>query len=482
MWLEYCIIPHHVLKDLLLHRLYQVMAKAESRGLAGLHVSRGHYPITLLYVTRNCSHPQGGYPETGAQDNTDHVIHVSYSMPTDEPPTAKPDRTERLPYNRIDDSSSRLALQERGAERARSLIETAPSSGRLYVAESLCRSISQLSAENMRDPVAASDFGDMPDFDAEGETDDGLVDESAVPSDTDLSSDRFQAFRRTVSDEGWVSEGIGPIRSLYYLAFLGSRGYESDLMNFGDFPRSPNGGNTGRLYPLDGVYCSRDAKDWLAYDLYLEDMLRGLGVSWLTVEAAMTHAFYINLPTPYRELLEGVPKPLWYVLWKHDLERWNSFERHGDRIEKAVNNLSALIWKTPFGPQYESGLENLRRIAAPAAWTVGEELRLRDRCVPGSPIVRAVYTTVAKSLWRAIQVHASVERDSPVPPSLARILRQAETSNERRPVEYWKLLADIFYHLPIIRGLPDQRRYVDEPPKRVPPHTQNAVRLIITRS
>src|SRR5579884_1555331 len=421
------------------------------------------------------------------------TAHVFDGMPDSTRPTTRPAQSERLPYYRLDDPNQRLALQQKGAERARDLIVTLPTSARFRIAESLCRSIAQLSATEGRDPLAAPDYGELPDVEGEMEVElesaedvrdvtGRVIEEAAVPREQPVSDDRFEPFRQAVPDEGWTRQGIGPVRTLYYLSFLGSRNYDSDLMEFGDFPRSPHRTVPQRLHQLDGVHASIDAQDWLAYDLYLEHLLHVLGVSWLTVEDAIVRAFYKNLPAPYQTLLANVPKPLWFVLWKHDLEKWVSFQRHGARIQKAVESLSTLLRKTPLAPQYERGLGNLRRAAAPAEWTVGEEDRLRDRCVPGSPIIKAVYKTVAKSLWRAIQKHASDERDPPAPAPLARILRQAETSTKRRPIEFWKLLVDIFYHLPIARGLPDQRRFVDEMPKREPPHTQNAIRLIVSRS
>lgn len=371
------------------------------------------------------------------------------------------------PYFRLD-AEQRRAYSDKAKRRLGELRAAAPQ--RMEFSAATCAS------SLTRELAQPSDIADAYDPEADFEDDD-----PAAPP-----TNRFQMFQNLTA--GWLNNkalDIGPVRTIYCFDLFASSAYNPDLMDTGGFPGSPHATVPTPIIPFGGLlHTEANMTDWLKYDLYLGDALTGLGLTWAGIEQAMTKAFLKALPPVYPPLLADVPKPLAFVLWKHDLERWRYFTRHGARIKAATGQLTRLIWKTPFGPEFQKTLTAIERIADPAPWTepvkphLDIATRLMERCADSSPIIKVVNMALDAAVWNGIRS----QDITPEMPAFARHIyeRKIEVGGQR-PEEYWMLLADIIYHLPIVRGLPALRRHIDETPKRFPSQTANALRLSVVR-
>ena len=373
------------------------------------------------------------------------------------------------PYFRLD-AQQRHAYYDKAKQRLDELRAAAPPRMEFTTAETCAKNL----ARELALPSAVADAYD-PESDFEQE----------FPA-TDSPAKRFQIFQNlTASWLGSKPLDIGPIRTLYFFDLFASSAYNPDLMDMGGFPVSPHATIPTRIVPFGGLpHTESNSTDWLKYDLYLTEALAGLGLSWTVVENAMTDAFFKALPHVYPPLLANVPKPLAFVLWKHDLERWRYFTRYGARIKAATGQLTRMLWKTPYGPEFQTTLTAIERIADTAPWTeaVKPHLdiadRLMERCANSSPIIKAVNIALDAAVWDGIRY----QRITPEMPAFARhIYTQKNIDGGKRPEEYWMLLADIIYHLPIVRGLPALRKHLDTSPKFFSPQTANALRLSVTR-
>ena len=225
-------------------------------------------------------------------------------------------------------------------------------------------------------------------------------------------ADRYQQFRSLTAD--WTGNDaldIGPVRTLYHFDLFASDAYNDDTMDMGGFPRSPHATIPRRISPFGDIHSPPDHGEvWLIYDLFLGDVLSHLGSTWKAIEEAMTDAFLAAVSPVYPPLLTAadVPRPLTFLLWRHDLEHWKFFHVHGTAIEREAAKMSRMLWKTPDGPEFAPTLVSLARRAESAPWTrpargaekLAEELQ--ERTKDSSPIIKAVNKALDAALWGGI--------------------------------------------------------------------------------
>ena len=299
-------------------------------------------------------------------------------------------------------------------------------------------------------------------------------------NETEPPADRYEPFRTLTA--GWAALDIGPVRTLYHFDLFASTAFSEDVMDSGGFPRSPHATIPRRVGSFGDILSPPDhGRDWLIYDLFLGDALANLGLTWKVIEEAMTAAFLAALPSVYPPLLTAanVPRALSFLLWRHDLEHWRFFRVHGAAIEREAAKMSRLLWKTPDGSEFAPILASLGRRAKPAPWTqpvMGAEKladELQERTKNSSPIIKVVNRALDAALWGGIS-------DKPIKPTapdfVKHIWKHKIEVNGQRTDEYRMLLADILFHLPIVRGLPPLRRYQDASSKQFPAQSDEAVR------
>jgi hypothetical protein len=319
-----------------------------------------------------------------------------------------------------------------------------------------------------------------------GESDPSDIPEEAPTSEVDANTrkshaslgprdhpQRFEAFLNLTAR--WEELGIGPVRTPYYLALLASDLGEHDPLGFGGFPIWPHSLSRAYATKMSDLKISRSARVWLACDLWLSDVLCAFGLRWREVEQSISCAFLRSMPARYQPLLETVPAALQMMVWRNDLSRWRLLMQRGRGIRKDVEHLAKLIGGTYAGQYDGPALENLARMVSPPSWTLDDdraskdvESQLKDRSRAGSPVERAVYRELEAQLWPAIELQTERPFDQPalwngVPPFIQASLKKAGGSSiEQRPVGFWFLLADLAFHVPLIRGLPD-RRFFEKP-------------------
>lgn len=238
---------------------------------------------------------------------------------------------------------------------------------------------------------------------------------------------------------------VGSIRTLYYqelaLVLLHAEG---DL----DYP--PRGRS---FFDNSGVL--QDKNDWLIHDRFLAEGLKEIGLTWAAVERAIFRGFMSALPQSFRALERNRPSPMDIVSWKYALEDWGWYFGRRKSISKKADELFPLVDGSPFSNE----LWWLKQVVSQFAWAEVPNLRIKDYMTQrNSPIVAAVLSALADKLWHGMNY--SIE---PVPRlDFARSMVAKKAFNEsvdsegysQAPTELWKLVADIIYHLSIIKGLP----------------------------
>ena len=244
---------------------------------------------------------------------------------------------------------------------------------------------------------------------------------------------------------GFDTLDIGPIRTLYYqelaLVLLHAEG---DL----DYPP------LGRSF-FDNSGVLQDKNDWLIHDRFLAEGLEEIGLTWTSVETAMFQAFWSALPQSFRALEPNKPSCMNIVSWKYALEDWGWYFARRKSISKKADELFPLVDGSPFSNE----LWWLKQVVSRFAWAEMPHLRIKNYMTQrNSSIVTAVLPTLADKLW-----HGMNYLMEPAPRlDFARTLSTKKAFNEfdesqgyaQAPVELWKFVADIIYHLSIIKGLP----------------------------
>lgn len=244
---------------------------------------------------------------------------------------------------------------------------------------------------------------------------------------------------------GFDTLDVGLIRTLYYqelaLVLLHAEG---DL----DYPPR------GRSF-FDNCGVLQDKNDWLVHDMLLAEGLKEIGLTWTVVEKVMFQGFLSALPQSFRALHCNRPSCIDVVAWKYALEDWGWYFARRKSISKKADELFLLVNGTPFSNE----LWWLKQIVSQFAWAEMPHLGVQNYTMQrNSPIVAAVLPALAHKLWHGMNYDIK-----PIPRlDFARTLVSKKAFNEaddgtgfsQAPTLLWKLVADIVYHLSMIKGLP----------------------------
>ncbi|MDX1933504.1 MAG: hypothetical protein SFU56_12915 [Capsulimonadales bacterium] len=377
-----------------------------------------------------------------------------------------------VPYNRVDDPAVR------GTYRAKTydLLQALTGGQRGVAGSSYMVSLAQCFAEAValpHDPTPTHK-----ELEALYDDVDADVDTAPFFDGGRRRIEQYEGFTETTGN--WRAHGVGDVRSLYFFAVLAINDFghdgDEDPLRMGGFPPTPHGiVGVRRLVARSGHRVGPRASEWLAYDAYLGDGLKHLGVEWLDIEDAVTAAFLGSIPKQYRALLDAqdVPRPLSLILWRHDFERWQAVISHAAAILKVEKALSAALCPLPFAPLLGSGVEDvpamltrLRQVVTVPEWQVvtvpkwadAATWRLPDFKKVNPPTVRPVYRAIADTLADRIGglSRAAVPPDD-APVFAHRLFASMAGSggeNGRQSRDFLSLVADILFHLAVARGYP----------------------------
>ncbi len=284
------------------------------------------------------------------------------------------------------------------------------------------------------------------------------------------------------------------MRRLYYRSLFSVRAPAQNIIAIWDFPSYLHYDKAGlRLFiPFDaplprplvdlggGLPANVHASEWLLQDFFLNDVLTAMGLTWEIVEEAMADAFFNALPPKFREIITP-DDPHGFLLWKRELERWWYFSGHEVGTMGHIKGLRRSIAKTPYVHQFAGVFRYLEALVTPAPWTQTLTHDLPMFLGNESPIIQPVNKALDAVVWGGIKY----QQVPPAMPDFARHIYDQKTDSKnckgRRPEEYWMFLADILYHLRLVRGLPTLKRGLDAVPTMLPAQSANAVRLSATR-
>lgn len=369
-----------------------------------------------------------------------------------------------VPYNRVDDPAMRGTYRSKSYDLLHDL-----TGGRRGVAgSSYIVSLAQCFAEAValpHDPTPTHK-----ELQAFHDDTDADVDTASFFDGEQRRVEQYEGFTETTVN--WRAHGVGDVRSLYFFAVLATNDFghdgDEDPLRMGGFPPTPHGIiGVRRLIARSGHRIGPRASDWLAYDAYLSDGLKHLGIEWLDIEDAVTTAFLGSLPKQYRSLLDAqdVPRPLSLILWRHDFERWQAVISHAAAILKAEKALTAALRPLPFAPLLGSGVEDapamltrLRQVVTVPEWADAAKWRLPDFKKVNPPTVRPVYRAIADALADRIGELSRAAAPPDDAPVFARRLFASMAGsggeNRRQSRDFLSLVADILFHLAVARGYP----------------------------
>ncbi|MBC7804901.1 MAG: hypothetical protein H7145_02005 [Akkermansiaceae bacterium] len=366
-----------------------------------------------------------------------------------------------VPYNRVEDSAKRAKYRKTSYSLLRALTGDRPDlNGSPYTVD-----LGHSFAEAVAMPHDLFPTQD------EWETVNDITDVDELDGMTDGQQRRSEDYKRFREITGtWRSRGVGDVRALYFFAVLATDDFGSngeDPLRMGGFPPTPHGWIGRRLVPRDGHRIGPCAFEWLAYDAYLTEGLKHLGIEWLDVEDAVTGAFVSALPMPYRVFLNGqdIPRSLCFLLWRHDFERWQAVAPYAVAVVKKADALIEALRNVPHAPLRGTGVEDvpallarLRQTMTIPEWADAAKWRLRDFGKINPPTVRPVYRAIADTLAEKIGCLSRSISPPPGAPDFAHRLFNSMAGgggeNGRQSREFLCLVADLVFHLAVARGYP----------------------------
>lgn len=365
-----------------------------------------------------------------------------------------------VPYYRVDDSSVRDMYRAKSYDLLQALTNGRPSIAGSAFIIGLCKSFAEAVVLPQNPTPTRQELKALEEEVAPG------IDTAPLLDGTLRRMEQYQMFAETTAT--WRTFGVGDIRSLYLFAVLASDDETEDPLRIGGFPPTPHTVIGVRRLVGHSNHCiGARASEWLAYDAYLGDGLKHLGVKWLDVEDAVTAAFFNALPKQYRALLDDqeAPRPLSFLLWRHDFERWQAVHRYAARILKAEMALTAALQPLPYAPLLGSGIEDipamltrLRQVVTVPEWVDDAKWRLADFKKVNPPTVRPVYRAIADTLAKKIGGLSRAESPPDDAPLFARRLFASMAGSGgdsgRQSRDFLCLVADILFHLAVARGYP----------------------------
>jgi hypothetical protein len=283
------------------------------------------------------------------------------------------------------------------------------------------------------------------------------------PHDGETQRENFFAMFRFTTDE-WRHDDVGPFRAAYFYHALtfGIYDKDHDLMRFGGFPPPVDEPFESHHFPSRGrTDVPVQTKNWLAYDIYLTDILGWLRVSWIDIEDALLSAYILALPLAYQKMLreQEVPGPLIPILWRHDFDNWSRLYQHKDKIITTAERLREIVKKIGYF-EFLAPLNALIDLPEIWDWTKGSVV-LQRQLLPytkhNSPVLKATFKTLADALTDRVERgfgEGNFPNDAPT--FVRRIYDAVAAGGGQRPAEFWQLCADIVYHLPILISRPPQ--------------------------
>lgn len=369
-----------------------------------------------------------------------------------------------VPYNRVDDPAVRGNYRSKTYD----LLQELRGGRQGGAGSSYIISLAQCFAESVavpHDPTPTHKEREAFHDDADAD-----VDTASFFNGERRRVEEYDGFTEVTRD--WRAHGVGDVRSLYFFAVLATNDFghdgDEDPLRMGGFPPTPHGiVGVRRLIAHSGHRIGPHASDWLAYDAFLGDGLKQLGVSWLDIEDAVAAAFIGALPKQYRAFLDAqeVPRPLSLILWRHDFERWQAVISHAAAILKAEKALTAALRPLPFAPLLGSGVEDvpamltwLRQVVTVPEWADAAKWRLPDFKKVNPPTVRPVYRAIADTLADRIgRLSRAAAPPDDAPLFAHRLFASMAGSggdSGRQSRDFLSLVADILFHLAVARGYP----------------------------
>ena len=255
-------------------------------------------------------------------------------------------------------------------------------------------------------------------------------------------------------------DSIGPVRCLYYRELILSTIYSA---------LTDGTPHAGKSYFV-GSGVKRDQNDWLVYDMLLSRFLASLGISWDVIEDAMLRGFYAGLPESFKRQHGMEPCPQTLVDWQ---TTWTN----RDRLKQGFKTVAAGSRKAKQAAKFLEGLETSatsldQRLLRPETIadlrnlvTLGKSVVLSERTkiidfrtVRKSPVVTAVVVRLSECLWEAV----TNESPSPIhkgerlaPHKYGKSPLVVDMKDGSVTTEFWMLVSDLFYHCPILRGVPE---------------------------
>lgn len=305
---------------------------------------------------------------------------------------------------------------------------------------------------------------------------DGLQDwvDDSEPDETPREA-FFDLFRHTTDE--WRSCDVGSLRSAYFYhaLTLGVHDNDDDRMRFGGFPPPIDEPFGSHHFPSRGrTDVPVQTKNWLAYDVYLTEILEWLRVPWLDIEDALLSAFTMALPLSYQKLLQEqkTPGTLIPIIWRHDLDQWYRLYLYSDKIINTSERLLELVKKIGYS-EFIPPLRRLIDLPEPLKWVDRNGFLLPEllqHTKHNPPTLKAFYKALDKTL--ADRIEQSFTRGSfptTAPVFVRRIYDAVAAGGGQKPAEFWQLCADIVYHLPIlVSRLPQSTPSGDPAPPTFP--------------
>lgn len=297
----------------------------------------------------------------------------------------------------------------------------------------------------------------------------------------------YRKIKRNISKgepSDWLEEPVGPVRSIYYHEIITERAppvypkitppppEEEWLQHVLAAQKHDTWFWQPHFEMMHGSDfisqgSARDYWDWLVGDLYLEELLNSLGVQWPVLENAMLQAFWDSLPIAYRQANPdknmNTPRK-WQRVWTEYL--WL------EKYRKSLSAVAALyeIERNATNPLLdEETLYNFKNFVERKEWaekstTWACDLPVefpRFNTLAKSPFVTPVVVAVGEMLWSLIDPKSNALQPVAIIPKKKQAgIEQGNPSHKNYvPIQFWHLISDVLLHLPLLLGLPDERRF-----------------------
>lgn len=285
----------------------------------------------------------------------------------------------------------------------------------------------------------------------------------------------------------WMKKTIGPVRSIYYREIIIE--YAPQLYPAMS-PPPPEGEwlqyvlETQKIHTwfwkprFDMMHGSdfisqgsaRNCWDWLVGDLYLEELLNSLGVQWAVLENAMLKAFWDSLPAAYKQaysdMNSNTPRA-WQRAWTEYvwLEQHRKSLSAVEALYEAETNASQRLLDDKMLYGLKNFVARKDRAEKITTWACDLDPKFpRFSTLTKSPFVTPVVMAVAETLWPLI--NPQLDALNPVKIISKKKQSAIEQGNPTHknyiPIQFWHLISDVLLHVPILVGLPDEKRFTSE--------------------